>query len=108
LMGMLRKAFTLLKRAWSRFANPDLSRIRNDPVARATLGFVRSPYTQMRTYTHGPPGGAMPLPFLFGDGYHTTEEIKAILRESEADYDRRGKLAEKKNARPASQTEQSC
>ena len=50
----------------------------------------------------------MPLPFLFGDGYHTTEEIKAILRESEADYDRRGKLAEKKNARPASQTEQSC
>jgi len=104
---MLRKVFTVLKRAWNRFANPDLSTLRDDPVTRATLGFVRSPYTQMSTYMHGQPRGAMPLPFLFGDGYHTAKEIQAILRESEADYDRRRKLAKRKNARPAEQTEQS-
>lgn len=92
---MLRKAFTLLKKAWNRFLNPDLSRIRNDPVARATLGFVRSPYTQMQTY-QGRTTGALAAPFVFGDGHHTAEEIKALLRESEADYDRRRKLAEQK------------
>jgi len=107
LTGMLRKAFTLLKRAWNRFANPDLSRIRNDPVARATLGFVRSPYTQMQMYMHGKTTGGLAIPFVFGDGYHTAEEIKALLRESQADYDRRRKLAKQKNARPAPQTEQS-
>jgi len=103
---MLRKAFTLLKRAWNRFANPDLSTIRNDPVAHATLGFVRSPYTQMSMYMHGRTTGGLTIPFLFGDGYHTAEEIQAILRESEADYDRRRKLTKHKNARPAQQAEQ--
>jgi len=106
LAGMLRKAFTLLKGAWNRFANPDLSRIRNDPVARATLGFVRSPYTQMQMYMHGKTTGGLAIPFVFGDGYHTAEEIKALIRESQADYDRRRKLTKQKNAQPAPQTEQ--
>jgi len=95
---MLRKAFTLLKKAWNRFLNPDLSRIRNDPVARATLGYVRSPFTQMQMYMHGKTTGGLAIPFVFGDGHHTAEEIKALLRESEADYDRRRKLAEQKTS----------
>jgi len=106
LAGILRKAFTLLKRAWNCFVNPDLSRIRNDPVARATLGFVRSPYTQMQMYMHGKTTGGLAIPFVFGDGYYTAEEIQAILREAEADHDRRRKLAKQKNAREAPQTEQ--
>jgi len=103
--GMLRKAFTLLKRALNRFVNPDLSGIMKDPVSRATLGFVRSPYTHMQMYMHGRTTGGLVIPFVFGDGHHTAEEIKALLRESEADYDRR-KLAKQKKAPPAQQTEQ--
>ncbi len=99
LTGMLRKAFTLLKRALNRFVNPDLSTLRDDPVSRATLGFVRSPYTQMSMYMHGRTTGGLVIPFVFGDGYHSKEEIQAILRES--------KETKQKKARRALQTEQS-
>ena len=76
-------------------------------MARATLGFVRSPYTQMQMYMHGKTTGGHAIPFVFGDGYHTADEIKAILREAEADHDRRQKLAKQKNTKEAPQTERS-
>lgn len=96
--GMLRRAFTLLKRAWNGFVHPDVSKFRDDPVSRATLGFVRSPMTQMSMYMHGRTTGGLALPYLFGDGYHDAKEIQEILRES--------KKTKRKNARPALQTKQ--
>jgi len=80
--GVIRKVIEWLRRAWNRFVNPDLSTIRDDPVSRATLGFVRSPYTHMSMYMHGRTTGGLVIPFLFGDGYHDAKEIQEVLRES--------------------------
>jgi len=97
-MSVLRRAFTLLRRAWNRFANVDVlphQQTTKDPVSSATLSFVRPPQLQMSMY--GPKGGSFALPYPPGDGYHAAKAIQAIVSK-ETDEKLRQRLQKRRGA----------
>lgn len=98
LVDVLRKAFTLLKRALNRFANVDVmphQQTIKDPVSSSMLSFVRPPQLQMSMY--GSPGGTFALPYPPGNGYHAARAIQASVSK-ETDGKLREQLRKRRDA----------